>query len=85
MATTKVMERPVVYSYTNEFYRLTDRLDIQEDEKFLVLKYVNRLSPYIQHEMEFLTMSMLVDAFHCASKLEAKHKGKSHCMTNPTG
>ena len=62
-----------------------DRLGIQEEEKFLVLKYVGRLSPYIQQEMEFLTVSMLVDAFHYANKLEAKQKGKICFMNNPTG
>ena len=57
------------------------RLCIQEEEKSLVLKYVNGLSPYIQQEMDFLTVSMLADAFHCTIKLEAKQKGKS-CFTN---
>ena len=37
-----------VQSYTDEFYRLMARLDIQEEEKLLVLKYVSRLSIYIQ-------------------------------------
>ena len=40
-----------VQSYTNEFYRLMDRLGAQEEEKFLVLNYVSGLSPYIQQEM----------------------------------
>ena len=33
--------------------------------------------------MEFLAVSMLVDAFHYASKIESKHKGKSCFATNP--
>ena len=51
-----------------------DRLGIQEEEKLLVQKYVSGLSPYIQQEMEFLTVSTLVDAFHYVIKLEAKQK-----------
>ena len=61
------------------------RLGVQEEEKLLVLKYVNGLSLYIQKVMEFLTISTLADAFHYTSKLEAKHKGKSRFMTKPTG
>ena len=49
-----------------------ERLGIKEEEKLLVMKYVKGLSPYIQQEMEFLTVNMLVDAFHYVSKLEAK-------------
>ena len=60
-------------SYNDDFYRLLARLDVQEEEKLFVLKYVNGLSPHIQQEMEFLTISMLADAFHYASKLEAKN------------
>ena len=59
------------------------RLGIQEEEKFLVLKYVSGLSPYIQQEMEFLTVRILVDAFNYANKLEAKQIGKI-CFTNKT-
>ena len=33
-----------IQSYIDEFYRLMARLGIQEEEKFLVLKYVNGLS-----------------------------------------
>ena len=36
-----------VQSYTDEFYRLVARLGVQEEEKLVVLKYVNGLSPYI--------------------------------------
>ena len=57
------------------------RLGIQEEEKFLVLKYVSGLSPYIQQEMEFLSVSMLEDAFHYANKIETKQKGNI-CFTN---
>ena len=57
------------------------RLGVQEEEKLLVLKYVSILSPYIQQEMEFLTVSTLANAFHYTSKLEAKQKGKI-CFTN---
>ena len=42
----KWKDRPV-QSYTNELYRLMARLGIQEEEKLLVLKYVNSLSMYI--------------------------------------
>ena len=59
------------------------RLGIQEEEKLLVLKYINGLSPYIQQEMEFLTVSMLADAFHYANKLEDKQKGNAR-FTNKT-
>ena len=58
-------------SYIDEFYRLMARLGIQKEEKLLVLKYVNGLSPYIQQEMDFLTANTLADSFHYASKLEA--------------
>ena len=51
-----------------------DRLDVQEEKKYLVLKYVNSLSSFIHQEMEFLTVSTLADAFHYANKLEAKQK-----------
>ena len=50
------------------------RLGIQEEEKLLVLKYVSVLYLYIQQEMEFLTISMLVDAFKDTSNIESKHK-----------
>ena len=61
------------------------RLGIQEEEKSLVLKYVSVLSPYIQQEMEFLTISTLADAFHYTSKLEAKKKGKARFTNKPSG
>ena len=61
------------------------RLGIQEEEKWLVLKYVNGLFPYIQQEMDFLIVSMLADAFHYANKLEAKQKGKECFANKPTG
>ena len=60
------------------------RLGIQVEEKFLVLNYVSGLSPYIQQEMEFLTVNMVMDAFHYARKFEAKQKGKSHFTNKPT-
>ena len=59
------------------------RVGVQEEEKFLVLKYVSGLSPYIQQEMDFLTVSALKDAFHYARKIEAKQKGKIR-FTNKT-
>ena len=59
-------------SYTDEFYHLVARLGIQEEDKLLVLKYVSGLSPYIQQEMELLTVNTLADAFHYTIKLEAK-------------
>ena len=55
-------------------------LGVQEEQKLLVLKYISGLSPYIEQEMEFMTVSMLADAFHYANKLEAKQKGKAHFM-----
>ena len=61
------------------------RLGIQEEEKLLVLKYVTSLSLHIQQEMEFLTFSMLANAFHYANKLEAKKKGKIHFANKPIG
>ena len=67
-----------VQSYTDEFYWLMARLGFQEEDKLLVLKYVSDLYLYIQQEMEFLTLSILADAFHYANKLEAKQKGKAH-------
>ena len=57
------------------------RLGVQEEEKLLSLKYVSGLSPYIQQEIEFLSVSTLVDAFHYANNIEAKQKGKA-CFTN---
>ena len=48
------------------------RLGVQEEEKLLVQKYVDGLSPYIQQEMEFMAVSTLADAFHYVVKLEAK-------------
>ena len=74
-----------VQSYTDEFYRLMARLSIQEEDKLLVLKYVSRLSPCIQQEMEFLTISTLAGAFHYAGKIEAKQKGKACFMNKPIG
>ena len=62
-----------------------NRLGVQEEEKLLVLKYFNGLSPYIQQEMEFLTVNTLEDSFHYAIKLEAKQKGKAHFMNKPIG
>ena len=61
------------------------RLGIQEEGKSLVLKYVNYLSPYIQQEVEFLTISTLADEFHYTNKIEAKQKGKTHFANKPTG
>ena len=61
------------------------RLGIQEEEKSLVLKYVSGLSPYIQQEMEFMTISMLADAFHYSIKIEAKKKAKAHFTNKATG
>ena len=73
-----------VQSYTDEFYRLIPRLGVQEEEKLLFLKYVSGLSPYIQQEMEFLTVIILVDAFHYAIEIEAKQKGKTRFDNKPT-
>ena len=56
------------------------RLGIQEEDKLLILKYVSDLSSYIQQEMEYLTISMLADAFHYARNIKAKQKGKTHFM-----
>ena len=61
------------------------RLGDQEEEKLVVLKFIRRLSPYIQQEMEFLTISMLVDAFNYERKIQAKHKGKERSVNKPTG
>ena len=61
------------------------RLGIQEGNKLLVLKYVNRLSPYIYQEMEFLIVGMLLDSFHYAINIEAKKKGKICFVNKPTG
>ena len=66
------MKDQSVQSYTDEFYRLMARLGVQEEEKLLVMKYVNGLSPYIQQDMEFLAVSTLMDAFHYPIKLEVK-------------
>ena len=74
-----------VQSYTDEFYRLMARLGVQEEEKLLVLKCIGVLSPYIQQEMEFLIVSLLVDAFHYTIKIEAKQKGKICFVNKPTG
>ena len=60
------------------------RLGIQEEQKLLVLKYISGLSPYIQQEMDFLTVNTLVDAFHYANKLEAKQKRKICFVKKPT-
>ena len=72
-------------SYTNEFYRLMDRLGIQEEEKFIFLTYESGLSPYIQQEMDFLIVSTLADAFHYAIKLEYKQKRKTCFANKPIG
>ena len=61
------------------------RLDVQEEEKSLILKYSIGLSLYIQQEMEFLTVSTLADAFHYTRKLEAKQKIKECFANKPTG
>ena len=61
-----------VQSYTNEFYRLMARLSVQEEEKLLVLNYINILSPYILQEMEFLILNTLQGAFHYTSNIEVK-------------
>ena len=61
------------------------RLGMQGEEKLLVLKYVSGLSPYIQQDIEFLTISTFVDAFHYTIKLEAKQKSKARFMNKPIG
>ena len=61
------------------------RLGVQEEEKLFVLKYASGLSPYIQQEMEFLTVSTLADEFHYAINIEAKHIGKSHFTNKKIG
>ena len=61
-------------SYTNELYRLMVIIGAQEEDKLLVLKYVDGLSLYIQQSMVLYTVRMLVDAFHYANNLESKHK-----------
>ena len=53
-----------VQIYTNEFHQLMARLGVREEQKLLVLKYINNLAPYIQQEMEFLTIGTIVDAFN---------------------
>ena len=38
------------------------------------MKYVSRFSPYIQQEVDFLTVSMIAYAVHYANKIEAKKR-----------
>lgn len=66
-------------SYTDELYRLMARLGVQEEEKLLVLKYVSGLSPYIQQEMEFLTvkLSRMHSAMLASLKQSRKEKNAS--------
>ena len=61
-----------VQSYMYQFYRLMVRLDVQKEHKMLFLKYVSGLSPYIQQQMEFITVSTFTNAFHYANNLEDK-------------
>ena len=61
------------------------RLGVREEEKLLVLKYINNLALYIQQEMEFLTTGTLADVFHYAIKLEMKLKAKGCFPTKITG
>ena len=61
------------------------RLGIQKEEKNIFLKYIGGLSPYIHQEMDFMTVSMIVYAFHYANKIESKQKGKAHLVNKPIG
>jgi hypothetical protein len=60
----------------NLFHTLRTKLGIKYSEKHLVLKYRNCLHRYIQEEMEFLDISLLVAAYRYAAKIEHKFKQK---------
>ena len=51
MATIRQWKDTIADSYTDEFHRLMDQIGIREEEKLLILKYINALSPYIQQYM----------------------------------
>ena len=60
------------------------RLGVREEEKILVLKFVSGLAPYIQQEMEFLTIVTLVEAYLYATKLKENIKLKGRYLTKLT-
>jgi hypothetical protein len=65
-----------VHELTNLFHTLRTKLGIKYSEKHLVLKYRSCLHRYIQEEMEFLDISLLVAAYRYATKIEQKFKQK---------
>ena len=85
MVAAKAMERIVYTELHRRVLSTHARLGIQEEEKLLILKYVNSLSLYIQQDMEFMTISMLADAFQYNFNLEAKQKGKARFANKPIG
>jgi hypothetical protein len=65
-----------VHELTNVFHALCTKLGIKYSEKHLSLKYRSCLHRYIQEEMEFLDISLLVAAYWYVAKIEQKFKQK---------
>ena len=48
------------------------------------MKYINSLDPYIQQEIEFITIGTLINASYYTIKIDMKLKEKGCFLTKPT-
>jgi hypothetical protein len=60
--------------FTNTFHTLRTKLDIQDSERHLVLKYHKGLHRYIQIEMDLLDISSLGTSYRYTVKIEQKFR-----------
>ncbi|KAM1788439.1 hypothetical protein ACFX11_038731 [Malus domestica] len=65
-------ETKSVVEYTEEFYKLSARNDIQETEEQLTARYIGGLRPQIRDEVEMHRVCRVNDAYQLALKVEAR-------------
>ncbi|KAH9304342.1 hypothetical protein KI387_008746, partial [Taxus chinensis] len=63
-----------IEEYTNEFYKLSIRVEQGESEEKKATRYINGLSYTIQDELSMLRIHSLDDAYQLALKAKEKNK-----------
>ena len=58
--------------YTNEFYKLSMRIEHQEDDEQMAARYINGLKFTIQDELSMHRVNSMEEAYHLALKAEEK-------------
>ena len=61
-----------VQEYTNEFYKLSMRIEHQEDDEQVAARYMNGLKFSIQDELSMHHVKIMEEAYQLALKAEEK-------------